>query len=258
MGNTKITKGNIDEVKAASNERIELTLLRKDFSKENFIRINLENAIISKCVFNETKFVINEFKNTDFTACDFTKAEFLNVKFIDCKFHECKFNEATLQEVNFENCTIMTSSFENIEIKDKVVGLTEKDMNIIHEDANSSLDEAEMLKIGFQKDEDQSFSISDSIDNGPKVELAVAKDEEYGENVYRIMFFVDDDCLLSDTFEETENQDYAELSILVKNILILGNKKVTLEFFEGDETKFDLYKKAYSEVKNKFKQTLSE
>ena len=191
----KITKGNIDEVKTASNERIEIILLRKDFSKESFIRINLEDATISKCVFNETKFFADEFKTTDFIACDFTKADFLNVKFIECKFHECKFNEAVLQEVNFENCSLMTCSFENTKIENDVIGLNEKDMNIIHEDTNSSLDETEMLKIGFQKDEDGSFSIKDSIDNGPKVELSVAKDEENGEDVYRIMFFVDDDCL---------------------------------------------------------------
>ena len=76
-----------------------------------------------------------------------------------------------------------------------------------------------------------------------------------GDKTYRIMFFVDDDCLRSDTFEDGDS--YEEISLLAKNILILGNKKVTLEYFEGDQTKFDLYQKAYSEVKNKFKQKLS-
>lgn len=251
----KITKGNIEEVKAASDERIELVLLRKDFSKESFIRINLENATISKCIFNEAKFFANEYTNTDFISCDFTKADFLNVKFINCKFHECKFNEAVMQEVNFENCSLMTCSFESTKFNNDVIGLDEKDMNIIHEENKNSLNEDEMLKIGFQKEDEDSFLISDSINDGPRVELAVAKDSEYGEKVYRIMFFVDDDCLLSDTFEE--GISYEELSMLVKNILILGNKKVTLELFDGDKEKFDLYQKAYAEVKNKFKQKFS-
>ena len=43
----KITKGNIEEVKAASSERIELVLLRKDFSNESFVRIELTSATIS-------------------------------------------------------------------------------------------------------------------------------------------------------------------------------------------------------------------
>ena len=77
----KIIPGNIDEVKAASQERIELVLLRKDFSCESFYRINLTNATISKCIFNQTKFFANEYDSCDFISCDFTKADFLNVNF---------------------------------------------------------------------------------------------------------------------------------------------------------------------------------
>ena len=251
----KITKGNVEEVKAASNERIELVLLRKDFTKESFVRVNLANATISKCIFIESKFFANEYIDSDFISCDFTKADFLNVKFINCKFHECKFDEAILQEVNFENCSLMTCSFANAKIQNDVIGLDEKDMNIIHEEIKSGLDEEEMLQIGFQKAEDNSFSISDSIDNGPRVELSIAKDEEMGGKTYRIMFFVDDDSILSDTFEV--GISYEEISLLVKNILIVGNKKVDIDFFNGDEDKLSKYQAAYSEVKNKFRQKLS-
>ena len=254
---TKITKVNVEEVKAASNERIELILLRKDFSKESFIRINLENATISKCIFNETKFFANEYTNTDFISCDFTKADFLNVKFINCKFHECKFNEAVLQEVNFENCSLMSCSFENAKINNDVIGLDEKDMNIIHEETEQLLDDEEMLRLGFQK-VDGGYSISDSINGGPTVELSISKDEEYGKDTYRIMFFVDDDCLISDTFDKDDYEDYSEISVLIKRILFGGDRKVSSEYFNNDETKFELYNKACSEVKNKFKQKISE
>jgi len=249
----KIIKGNIEEVKAASSERIELVLLRKDFSNESFVRIELTSATISKCIFNSSKFYGNTYTECDFISCDFTKADFLNVKFINCKFHECNFNEVTLQEVNFENCSIITCSFQNANFKNDVIGLNQDDFNIIHEEA--SLNEEQMTNFGFQKNDDESFSISSSVDNGPKVSLDIEKEsEEYGKNMYRVMFNVDDNCILSDTFEKEESENYEEISLLIKTTLIFGNKKVKADYFNGDEEKFNLYQKAYSEVKNKFKE----
>jgi hypothetical protein len=248
----KILPGNIDEVRAASQDKLEIILLRKDFSKESFFRINLEGSTISKCIFVETKFFANEYINCDFISCDFTKADFLNVNFKNCKFHECKFDEAILQEVNFEESSIISCSFSNVKIEKDVSGLDEKDLKIIHEEITLNSDD--MLQIGFQQDDEETFSIRQTIENGPKVELIIVKDSEMGNDIWRVMFMVDDESLLSDTFDTKEAADFGTIEELAKSILLLGGRKVTLDFFNDDPEKFDLYKKAYAEVKNKFKQ----
>lgn len=248
----KITPGNIDEVRAASQEKLDIILLRKDFSGESFYRINLENSTISKCVFIETKFFANEYTNCDFVSCDFTKADFLNVNFKGCKFHECKFNESILQEVNFEDCSILSCAFNNVKIEKDVSGLKEEDLKVIHEEVELNSDD--MLQIGFQQDDEETFSIRQTIENGPKVELIIVKDSEMGNDIWRVMFMVDDESLLSDTFDTKEAADFGTIEELAKSILLLGGRKVTLDFFNDDQEKFDLYKKAYAEVKNKFKQ----
>lgn len=246
---SKITPGNIDEVKAASQERLELILLRKDFSEEGFFRINLTNARISKCVFIKAKFIVNEYKSCEFISCDFTGADFLNVKFNDCTFHGCTFNQSILQEVEFIECSILSCSFDNIELKDSVTGLNEKDLKIIHEEIE--LNELDLLEIGFQKDDDETFLIQSNINDGPKVELAIVKDSEMGDDIYRILFMVNDESILSDTFDVKEAEQFSEIEELIKSILLLGGRKVTLEFFNNDSNQFELYKSAYTDIKNK-------
>lgn len=240
--------GNMEEVKNASRENFELTLLRKDFSGESFYRINLQNSTISKCIFIETKFFANKYESCDFIACDFSKADFLNINFKNCKFHECKFNETILQEVNFDNCSIMSCSFFNAKIENDVCGLDEKDLNIIQE--NIILSDDDFINIGFKKIDEDAFELTDEESERPElVKLVVTKDEESGKSVYRVMFFNNDDCIMSDTFDTEKIDKFETIKTLINSVFSIGCFKIECD----DEKELELIKETCQKIKDLLK-----
>ena len=56
-------KGNVEELKVATRERIEMIVLRRDFSKQIIDKVKLKNSVISKSLFNEASIYGNEYEN---------------------------------------------------------------------------------------------------------------------------------------------------------------------------------------------------
>ena len=50
-------KGNVEELKVATRERIEMIVLRRDFSKQIIDKVKLKNSVISKSLFNALNFL---------------------------------------------------------------------------------------------------------------------------------------------------------------------------------------------------------
>ena len=59
-------KGNVEELKVATRERIEMIVLRRDFSKQIIDKVKLKNSVISKSLFNEASIYGNEYENCEF------------------------------------------------------------------------------------------------------------------------------------------------------------------------------------------------
>lgn len=225
-------KGNVDELKIAENERIEITLLKKDFSGEILNKIKLENSLISKCNFIKSSFYGNEYTNCEFVSCDFSKSNMLNVKFINCRFHETKFDDCQLEEIIFDECKVLNCSFKNTDLSANVKGLTEKDINIITEENDYS----KISEMGFEQVNKNEFVIKS---NDEFCELCVVKDEDLGRNDWRTIFFAKDESLLSDTFEIFDEINLGEISRNIQGLLIDVRKKINRggydDFLSGED-----------------------
>ena len=242
-------KGNINELKTAENERIEITLLKKDFSGEILNKIKLENSLISKCIFKGCSFYGNEYINCEFVSCDFSESNMLNVKFINCKFHETKFDECELEDINFDDCKILNCSFKNIDLSANVKGLNENDLNVITEETDYS----GITEMGFEKINNNEYKIKSSNE---LCELCIVKDEELGRNDWRIIFFFKDETLLSDTFEIFDKIDLPEISRNVKSIIIAVRQKLERGKFNDFMSEEDVKNAidGLNDIKSKFKQ----
>jgi hypothetical protein len=241
-------KGNIEELRTAEAERIEITLLKKDFSGEILNKIKLENSLISKCNFVESSFYGNEYTNCEFISCDFSKSNMLNVKFINCRFHETKFDECQLEDIIFDDCKVINCSFKNTDLSANVQGLNEKDINVITEDTDYS----KITEMGFEQTDKNEFVIKS---NDEFCELCVVKDDELGENDWRTIFFAKDESLLSDTFEIFEEINLGEISRNIQGLLIDVKTKMKrggYDDFLSDEDKNKVVI-GLEDIKSKFK-----
>lgn len=242
-------KGNIDELRIANNERIGITLLKKDFSKEILNKIKLENSLISKCKFVECSFYVNEYINCEFVSCDFSKSNMLSVKFINCRFHESYFNECDLEDITFDKCKILKCSFNNTDLSMNVKGLDEDDINVITEENDYS----KITEMGFEKVDNYSYVIKSDDDI---CELSIIKDDEMGDDVWRIMFFYKDESLLSDTFEIIDEIDLPEISRLTKGIILAVKQKLIRGRYNDiiSKEENELVLNNLDNIKSKFKQ----
>jgi uncharacterized protein YjbI with pentapeptide repeats len=140
-------KGNVEELKVATRERIEMIVLRRDFSKQIIDKVKLKNSVISKSLFNEASIYGNEYENCEFVSCDFSKAKLFAIKFINCRFHETKFDDASLENIEFIDCKVINCTFKNVDFSLNVSGLSEKDKNVILE-SDENIDLVELTKLG--------------------------------------------------------------------------------------------------------------
>ena len=249
-------KGNVEELKVATNERIEMLVIKRNFDKEIIDKVRLENSIISKSTFIESSFYGNEYKNCEFVSSNFNKAKLFAVKFIECKFYECKFDEAELENVDFVDCKVINCSFKDVDFSMNVNGLSERDKNVILE-SDENIDLEEMINLGFEKTEPFCYKIVS--DNG-KVELVMTKDDEYGPYIWRVMMMAKDESLLSDTIDIEEDISLSRISREIKSV-ILDSKKLLVTGRYNDFINEDDMVEIEEGIKNilaKFKQVYSE
>lgn len=246
-------KGNIEELRVAEKERIEITLLKKDFSGEILNKIKLDNSLISKCNFIGCSFYGNVYTNCEFVSCDFSKSNMLNVKFINCKFHETKFEECDLEDISFEECKILNCSFKDTDLSANVQGLDKRDINVITEENDYS----KITEMGFEKINDKEYIIKSSDDF---CELTILKDEDLGRNDWRIIFSCKDESLLSDTFEIFDEIDLPEISRNVKSIILTVKQKLEQGKFNNllSEDEVTNALTSLDDIKSKFKQVYLE
>lgn len=249
-------KGNIEELRIATDERIELIVLKRDFNKEIINKVKLNNSIIAKSTFIEGSLYGNEYVNCEFVSCDFSKAKLFAIKFINCRFNEVKFDDSSLENVDFIDCKVINCSFKNVDFSLNVNGLSEKDKNIILE-ADEMIDLNELTKLGFEKKDDQCYKI---ISDDGNVELIMVKDEEYGPFIWRIMLMAKDESLLSDTIDIEKDIDLGRISREIKGVIYDAKKSLITGKYNDfiNEIEKESIDNGIKNIISKFKQYFNE
>lgn len=249
-------KGNVEELKVATRERIEMIVLRRDFSKQIIDKVKLKNSVISKSLFNEASIYGNEYENCEFVSCDFSNAKLFAIKFINCRFHETKFDDASLENIEFIDCKVINCTFKNVDFSLNVSGLSEKDKNVILE-SDENIDLVELTKLGFEKTEDFCYKI---ISDDGLAELVMVKDDEYGPYIWRAMLMAKDESLLSDTIDIEDDVDLGRISREIKGVIYDAKRSLNTgkynDFISEDEK--ESIDNAIKNIISKFKQFFSE
>ena len=121
-----------------------------------------------------------------------------NVKFKNCTLLDCTFEYAKLEDVIIEGGIKSNCNFLNIEPLNNVIGF--EDSNIISEENNELF--IDKFKF-YDKTETFDYSDPEELTNQfNNVKLIITKEsEEYGENVWRIMLLINNENILSETFD---------------------------------------------------------
>lgn len=252
----ELKKGNIEDLRASINERIDLVLLKKDFAGKIFSRIKLTGANIASCKFNDCGFYGVEFIDTELTSNSFKNANFDSCTFTNCTVYKCDFEKANLQNVKFNDCRILDCRWVDVKMAENITGLSDEDLKVIHE--GTEIDQPfDLTQMGFEKIDDHAYEICDQQEgvSAPKICLIVAREPEMSDptnDVYRVMFEINDECILSETFDVNENVDYEEVYDIIKYVLISGkNKTMKPDFENKDGLQYDLLKKSVDIIKSK-------
>lgn len=187
--------GNIDDLKTASADRVSITIVNKSFDGKIIDDLNLENSIIAKSSFKDVKLYNSKFSNCEFTKDDFNGSTLSILEFDACQFHAVDFTNCKMKNVSFNNdCKFINCTFSGVDMTDNVIGLSDKELNVIAEQNDNAFDL--FKECGFEKKEDGSFERLEG-----KFTVALAEDPEKGENIWDMMFFNDaDNCLFTQNF----------------------------------------------------------
>lgn len=202
---------NFSKLELASN-----SIEKQFFINENYDHITIQNLsltghVFRRCDFTSSKFYNCKFINCEFIMCTFNKATLFGVEFIKCTFTDCSFANSEMQDFKFIDVTKSNCDFKNINIINNVVGIFDEDNNIISDskpDKIKKLDEnisPFLIKLNnldpannFIKSENE-YKIEDH-----NTALVIVKDPEFGDNVWRIMIYNNEnDSLISDTVKDT-------------------------------------------------------
>lgn len=252
-------KGDINDLRDSINERIDLVLLKKDFTGKIFSRIKLTGAKIASCKFNDCGFYGVEFIDTEFTSNSLVNANFESCTFTNCTLYKCDFEKATLQNVKFNDCKILACRWVDVKLAENITGLSDEDLKVIHEGTEIA-QPFDLTQMGFEKIDEHAYQICDQQEGetSPKVCLIVAREPEESDptnDVYRVLFEINDECVLSETFDVNKYVDYEEIYSLIKYVLISGKNKTMKPDFENKEgLQYDLLKKSVDVIKSKLKE----
>jgi hypothetical protein len=144
-------------------------------------------------------------------------------------------------------------NFSNVNLVNNVTGLDEKDLNILNE-TNEKLNN-KLLNIGFNLTDDGEYIIESQVTaDSPKVSLVVVEEPDMGEDFYRVMYLINDENILSDTFKLGIDDDIEEALLVIKYVLLMSQRKISEDFFNSVE-KYELYVNSHNELKNKLNAT---
>ena len=144
-------------------------------------------------------------------------------------------------------------NFTNVNLVNNVIGLDEKDLNILNE-TNEKLNN-KLLNIGFTLTDDGEYIIESQVTaDSPKVSLVVVEEPDMGEDFYRVMYLINDENILSDTFKLGIDDEIEEALLIIKYVLLMSQRKISEDFFNSIE-KYELYINSHNELKNKLNAT---
>jgi hypothetical protein len=127
-----------------------------------------------------------------------------------------------MQDVVIEGGLKSECTFENVEVIDNVHGVVD---NVITENNDEQF--IETLK---QLDQHNILDYSDPAEikiETDNIKLFFTKEAaEYGDNIWRIMLFINDECILSETVDS--NIPYDELKSELTNVFVSAVKKLDL------------------------------
>jgi len=213
----RVKPGNIEDFKKSSEDRVSLTLIRKDFSGKMLEGVKLEKSIIAKCVFNDSKIYNSEFSECEFTKDSFAKAVIMGVDFSKCTFFSVNFSGCRMSHVKFdEECKFIDSHFDNVEMNDDVIGLSSEDQKVITE--TEAAFSKELADAGFNSIEDGTYELQ----IGQYVKCVAYLDTEMGS--WRMSYFVDDECVFT---SEISDKDKADFIGKVKMDLMSVRRKIS-------------------------------
>ena len=127
-----------------------------------------------------------------------------------------------MQDVIIEGGIKSGCKFNNVEVIDNVQGVVD---NVITENADEQF--IETLK---QLDQHSILDYSDPSEikfESNNIKLFITKEaEEYGDNTWRIMLFINDECIMSEDVESTVSYD--ELKSVLTSVFVNTVKKLDL------------------------------
>jgi len=224
-----ISPGNIDDLIAASKEGTSINIFKKDFNGQIIKSIKLVDSMIAQSTFNKASLYASFFTHCTFVNCDFSEASLYGVTFNECSFNECNFTKAKFEKVSFsEKTTLNNCNFNGIDLSepDSVTGLSDKDVNIIHETGENSVPE-NFAKLGFESDNQGGFILK--IDDMTYVSLYLDPDIQK----YRATLFINDESFLTSDLEaslDKMDKEYLkkEIQNLLKSSVDKLNEKIKL------------------------------
>ena len=219
--NDRVTPGKIEDLKAASDNKVSLTLVRKDFTGKIIEGLKLTGAIFAKNIFVNAKIYNCKFDNCGFTKDDFSNASLAIIDFKGCQFYNVNFSNSVLNNVTFdENCKFYGCTFDNIDMSKNVAGLTIEDKKIINEQTEEQKKVFE--DCGFVKQEDGTYKCD--IENGKYA--VIYHDSEMNEETWRMSFYSDNECYYTVDFDLDERLTQSYLTEVYKYGLATLNKKI--------------------------------
>ena len=127
-----------------------------------------------------------------------------------------------MQDVIIEGGIKSGCKFNNVEVIENVQGVVD---NVITENADEQF--IETLK---QLDQHSILDYSDPSEikfESNNIKLFITKEaEEYGDNTWRIMLFINDECIMSEDVESTVSYD--ELKSVLTSVFVNTVKKLDL------------------------------
>mgnify|MGYP003293219734 CR=1 FL=1 len=211
-----------------ANNSIEIyTFLNKDFSgpKANFTILKnfiLNGHLFKNCNFQNLTLIGVEFVNCEIIKCNFTQTDLINVKFKDCTLINCDFSNSKMQDVLIEGGIKTDCKFNNVKILDNVQGIAD---NVITENTDEQFIET-IKQLDLHNILDYSDPTEIKLESN-NIKLFITKEaEEYGDNIWRIMLFVNDEAIMSEEVDSAVSYD--ELKSVLTSVFVNTVKKLDL------------------------------
>lgn len=185
-----VRPGKVEDFVKSSEDKVSLTLIKRDYSGKMLEGVRLEKSLIAKCMFCNAKIFNCEFTDCEFTKDSFAGATLLGVSFTCCTFYSVDFTGAQMSHIQFSgDCRFVNSSLDGVSLGADVVGLSDRDRKVITE-GRAAIVKA-LKGCGFIEVGDGSLELS----VGPHVKCSAYFDPD--AELWRITYLVNGEGLLT-------------------------------------------------------------